>query len=231
MEIKTLTLAAVLFTLSFDIAMGQQKAKPKLELRNKSIAEKTAFTGQIIKSLDGNQNFPNPSPSIAALQAGRDSLDNAATAAKAARQLSESKTQLMYEKERALDDLLRKLANHVEDVSKGDAAKIESAGLESFFPGKAPPVGELSRPRGLEAFVGNKEGVIELNWNAVRQAKSYVIQFAADPIVKWEHAGVSTASIFTAKNLVPGRRYWFRVAAVVSAGQSPWSDPATSIAP
>ena len=227
---KKLTIMALAAWVVCGMAMAQ-KAKPKLELQKKSIAEKGEFAGQIIKSLDGNQNFTNPSPSISALQAGIDTLKNATARAKAARQASESGTQLMYQAESALDDLLRKLANYVEDVSGGDAAKIESAGMESFLPGKAPPVGELPRPQGLEAFTGDKQGEIDLNWNPVRQAKSYVIEFSSDPIVKWEHAGVATASKFAVKKLISGSRYWFRAAAVGAAGQGPWSDPATSITP
>jgi len=225
---KQLTLMAIAAWIACGIAMAQ-KAKPKLELKSKSIAEKVEFTEQVIKSLDGNKNFTNPSPSISALTAGKDTLKNAAASAQAARQASESGTQQMYQTERALDELLRKLANYVEDVSGGDAGKIESAGMESFFPGKAPPVGVLPRPKGLEAFTGDNEGEIELNWDPVRQAKSFVIQFSGDPIVKWEHVGTSTASKFTAKKLITGSRYWFRTAAVSAAGQSPWSDPATNI--
>jgi hypothetical protein len=47
----------------------------------------------------------------------------------------------------------------------------------------------------------------------------------------WRHAGVSTKSKFTIEGLRSGKRYWIRVAAINTAGQSGWSDPATKIAP
>jgi hypothetical protein len=35
----------------------------------------------------------------------------------------------------------------------------------------------------------------------------------------------------TVSNLTSGTKYWFKVAGLGSAGQGPWSDPATKIAP
>jgi hypothetical protein len=40
----------------------------------------------------------------------------------------------------------------------------------------------------------------------------------------------ATKSKATVTGLTSGTRYWFRVAAIGSAGQGPWSDPATAIA-
>jgi chitodextrinase len=78
------------------------------------------------------------------------------------------------------------------------------------------------------------EGEIDLNWQPVRGAASYAIVRSTTGNVAnagdWAAAGTSTKSKASVSGLTSGTRYWFRVAAVGSAGQGPWSDPATAIA-
>jgi len=85
----------------------------------------------------------------------------------------------------------------------------------------------------LTPTAGDHDGEIDLSWDNVTGAKSYVIRQSPDPATPttWAHAGVSTKSTFTAAGLNSGTRYWFRVAAVNNFGQSGWSDSATKIAP
>ena len=45
------------------------------------------------------------------------------------------------------------------------------------------------------------------------------------PDADWKFGGTSTKSTCTVGGLAAGTRHWFRVAAVASAGQSPWSSP------
>ena len=89
------------------------------------------------------------------------------------------------------------------------------------------------QPQDLTPTAGDRDGEIDLSWDTVTGAKSYVIDKNGDPVkpTSWTHAGVSTKSNFTARGLTSGMRYWFRVAAVNSNGQSGWSNPATKIAP
>ncbi len=89
------------------------------------------------------------------------------------------------------------------------------------------------QPQALTPTAGDREGEIDLSWDTVAGAKSYVIEKSVDPVTPttWSHAGVSTRSNFTANGLTSGTRYWFRVAAVNNNGQSGWSDPAMKIAP
>ena len=53
------------------------------------------------------------------------------------------------------------------------------------------------------------------------------------PAFHWACIAVepSTKSSTTVKNLTSGTKYWIRVAAFGAAGQGPWSDPATKVAP
>ncbi|PYS47941.1 MAG: hypothetical protein DMF68_14680 [Acidobacteria bacterium] len=81
--------------------------------------------------------------------------------------------------------------------------------------------------------VGDHDGEVDLQWDTVRGARSYVIEISADPPTNtsWQHKTVSTKSRATIEGLTSGTKYWFRVAAVGANGQSGWSDPATKIAP
>ncbi len=85
----------------------------------------------------------------------------------------------------------------------------------------------------MDVTIGNHEGELDLSWDAVSGARSYLIQKRTDPNTpsSWTHAGTSTKSSITISGLTSGTRYWFRVSAVGAAGQSGWSDPATKIAP
>ena len=93
--------------------------------------------------------------------------------------------------------------------------------------------GTPAQPQALMPTAADYDGQIDLSWDTVSGAKSYVIQQSGDPVTatSWSYGGVSTKSRFTASGLTSGTRFWFRVAAVNSNGQSGWSDPATKIAP
>lgn len=142
-----------------------------------------------------------------------------------------TKTSIMHDKESALEGLLRQLAAYIESVAGDNESMILSAGIDVKGPGASQPTGEA--PLALSATEGDHDGEIDLSWNAVRGAKSYVIERSPDPPTpsSWVHQSVSSRSSTSVTGLVSGTRYWLRVAAVTSAGQSGFSDPATKIAP
>jgi hypothetical protein len=110
-------------------------------------------------------------------------------------------------------------------------AIIQSAGMDVRA---APGASAIpAQPQALGATAGDHDGQMDLSWDPVISATSYVIEFSPDPPTgtSWKHLGVSTKSSFTVTDLVSGSRVWFRVAAVNAAGQSGWSDPATKIVP
>ena len=91
----------------------------------------------------------------------------------------------------------------------------------------------LTAPEALSATAGNHEGTIKLIWKKVENSRSYIIQISSDPpgVDSWGHAETVTVARKTIRNLTSGKKYWFRVAAIGSLGQSGWSEPATKIAP
>lgn len=206
--------------------------KIKLNLRNLPVQEKIAKARTIITSLTGNPNFPTPTPTLAAATAATDGLETSAATVQTTKARLKTEFSDQNEKEDFLDKIMTQLAAYVESVAGDDETKIHSAGMDTKS-GRGPTTSQPTLPGALTATAGDHDGEIDLSWDTVSKAKSYVIERSVDPPTEtsWTHAGVSTKSSFTITGLTPGTRYWFRVAAVSSSGQSGWSDPAMKIAP
>lgn len=85
----------------------------------------------------------------------------------------------------------------------------------------------------LSASAGDHEGVIDLQWDRVARARSYVVEQTLAPPTdaSWSNSAVVVKSQATIEGLTSGKRYWFHVAVVDPTGQSGWSNPAAKIAP
>jgi hypothetical protein len=182
--------------------------------------------------LTGNSNFPTPHPTLAEVAAGAEALEAAFNAAQAARLEARRRTAAQGIKEDELLHLVNQLGAHVESVAGGDESLILSAGLE-LRSDHTPDTSTPTAPETLTATTGNHEGEIELSWDAVRGARSYVVERSTDPQAanSWMQAGVSPRSSLIVEGLDSGTRYYFRVAAVTLNGQSPWSNHAVKVAP
>jgi predicted phage tail protein len=206
--------------------------KAKLNSRGLSVPAKIAKARQIVASTTGNPNFPNPHPPLADITALVNATESKSAQRDATLQLGKTQTTELGALEDQLDALMNQFVSHVDSVSGGDEAKILSAGLDIRAAATAttqPP----PQPAALDVTAGDRDGELDASWDTVAGAKSYVIETSEDPPTptSWKHAGVSTKSRFTISGLQSGKRYWIRVAAINSAGQSGWSDPATKIAP
>jgi hypothetical protein len=207
-------------------------SKIKLNLRSLSIPEKIARAQQIVAALTGNSNFTAPHPPLAQVTAAIEALEAASNAAQAARQEAKAKTADQNASEEELDRVVTQLVAHVESIAGGDEKVIRSAGLDVRAPSTSAP-SSLPAPPSLTATVGDHDGEIDLSWDTVRGARSYIIERSPDPPTEssWVHAGLSTRSKTTIEGLNSGTRYWFRVAALTNNGQAAWSNPAMKIAP
>jgi len=144
----------------------------------------------------------------------------------ARRQLTECTT-LMDMREGSLDVLLDQLHDRLEHDTPPDAAARKS----EVFAAIAEPHG-IQAPTALVATAGDDDGSIDVVWNRVRGAESYVIEQCEGSVTgNWLSAGTSKRSLFTRFGLLSGTRYWFRVAGVAGGVQGPLSDPVTKIAP
>lgn len=207
-------------------------SKIKLNWKSLTVPEKLQRIKQILTAMTGNPNFPTPQPTLAQVSAASDALETADSTAQTARAAAKTATSVRDQKESALDLLVTQLAAHVESVSGDDETKILSAGMDvraTSAPGSEPP----RQPQGVAATEGDHSGEIDVQWDRISNARSYVVESSTDPNnpALWKQALVVTTSHATLSGLTSGQRYWVRVAAVNAKGQSGWSDPATKIAP
>ena len=205
-------------------------SKIKLNLR-RPVPEKVQKGRQIIAAMTNNSNFLNPHPSLADITTSLSTLEETYKAHQIAKGDVRAKASAEDDAELQVDRSLRQLAAYVESVAGTDETIIASAGMETKAPRTASSV--LLPPQALSATAGDHEGEIDLTWRKVENAKSYIIQSSPDPpsAESWTHAETATATYKTMQNLTSGKKYWFRVAAIGSMGQSGWSEPATKIAP
>lgn len=209
------------------------KAKVKLNFDALSVSEKIARARIIVQNMTTNAaNFPHPTPALGDVTVVIDAAEQAYNAALVARDLSKQRTAELEVQVAALDEMAARLAGFVESASGGKEEIILSAGMSVRAPSLAsgqPP----ADPSSLTPTTGDHEREVDLSWNASTNAKSYIVQFSPNPPTdtSWTQAAVVTVSKATISGLTSGTKYWFRVAAVGSGGQSGWSDPALKMAP
>jgi hypothetical protein len=205
--------------------------KIKLSFRPLPVPEKIAKVKQFVTALEGNANFPTPSPPLANILAAITKLEGSyANTQRLKAELKSSATEQNADEE-VIDKLVSQLTGYIESAAGDNEALIHSLGMETRAARSAPTIPDVAD--GLTATAGDHDGHIDLSWNPVTNAKSYVIQISTDAnsATSWTHALTVTKSSATIDGLTSGVRYWFRVAAIGSEGQGGWSDPATKIAP
>jgi hypothetical protein len=206
-------------------------SKVRVGIKSMTALQKIAFARQIVTEMANNPNFPSPSPDLKVMTAAASALEAAYAAAQTAREAAKALTAAQKQREDALELAITQQANYVDSASAGDKAKIESSGFGVRSAGA--PVGTPTAPGHLAVRNGDLASTLALKWKPVRGGRSYVIEFAAgsgSPMA-WLQLVITSKAKHIATGLVSGTRYWFRVAAVGSAGPGPWSDPAHRIAP
>lgn len=201
-------------------------ATVKQELRDLDYSGMIQYMTDVEAALTNNATFATPPlTDIGNGKANLQSKLNARNAAQDALNLAQT------DLEQALTDArttMSSAGSYVQSTSGGDEAKIISAGMK--VQADAAPITTLPAPGDLSATAGDQEGEIDLDWDRVKGSKSYEVQKSADAS-NWQHAGVATKSKMTVSGLTSGTKYWFRVRAIGSRVNSPWSDPATKVAP
>jgi len=79
---------------------------------------------------------------------------------------------------------------------------------------------------------GDIEGEIDLQWDPVTDARFYIIQISIySGNLNWVQFDIITKSSYTLSGLKSKKRYCFRVCAVNSGGNGPWSEIICKVAP
>lgn len=206
-------------------------AQVKLNLQALTIPEKVQKMRQIVTAMTGNANFPTPDPTLVALGDGADALEAAYNVAQAARETAKQKTDLQDAANAAANTLLTAEGNYVQSKSGGDLVKIQSAGMD--VRAEAAPIGDLPAPGNVSASEGDHDGEIDIHWNRVRGAKSYVVQYTTTPTTaaSWVNGPIATKTKATVTGLNSATKYYLRVAGIGAAGQGAFSELASQVAP
>jgi hypothetical protein len=208
-------------------------AKPKLNLDRLNPEEVVALGLTVKTALTGNAAFATPNPALAALGTLITTAQTkiaACNTARAAWQTAGNDRDVAVE---ALKAGLRAEAAYVENVSGGDAVKIQSAGMA--VKAANTPLGQLAPVTNLSVAAGDDDGELDATWDPVRGAKSYQVQTCADPITPagWKDAAPVSKSRKALTNLPSGVRTWVRVRAIGAKEENngAWSDPAVKTVP
>ncbi|MEA3187697.1 MAG: hypothetical protein QOD99_1527 [Chthoniobacter sp.] len=205
-------------------------SKAKLNLDKLTDDDVISLGRTVATALDGNNSFPAAPVTTDDLNDLADAMQGKINERSQLEAQIQTKTIAIRNARLALENALRSDADYVDTASGGDAEKIHSAGMRVAE--DPAPVGGMPKVTRLAATAG--DGEVDLHWDPVRRgAKSYVVERTSDAAGQTGrgNAQIVTKSRAEVTGLQSGSRHWFRVAAVGSAGQGPWSDPATKVAP
>lgn len=219
-------------------------AKTAQKLDRKSVEAKVTYGPSVTESMNnaldeaGNPTFDSLSAKITTAEGASDDLKDKKEKADLARAASEAATAEQHKADEKFDEAFTELGRGVDDVAKGDKAIIDQAAMDSFFPGKAAPIGDLPKVENLSLTAGDVQGEADGHFDPLKGAESYFVQTANENPDNWQPAvlkesahGLITASKFTIIGLETGSKVWARVLAHGTAGDGPFSDPATVTVP
>ncbi len=100
--------------------------------------------------------------------------------------------------------------------------------MEIIFMNK---ITEEHKVKRLQAAAGDNSGEVDLIWQPVKLANSYIVQvsFGIKNEKNWKYADIVSRSKYTVTGLKSGRKYNFRIAAITTGGQQCWSEPVSQI--
>lgn len=180
----------------------------------------------ILNSITGNSSFPAPIPALADVQAALTKYSADLIAAATLDRVAVAKKN---QSRAELELLVAQLGMYVMFVANGDVAILTSSG---FTLSKQPEPRYITNPGNVTLSNGLSSGEMVASVNAVPGARSYMYQIVetepTDTTV-WETITV-TRSKYTFTGLVPGKRYWIRVAATGRDEQVAFSPVASQYA-
>jgi hypothetical protein len=196
-----------------------------LNLNTMTAIEKASFAFNVGSSLvDHEATFPDQPVTGADLMDFANAVKQALTDADAAKVAWREMIAAQNDMVATLDGYLRQTAIYVNAVASGSAATIELAGLDVRQP--AARIGQLPAPAAVILAPGKSAGTVTLRWRAVKKTRGYIVQYAASPTLPATFPAETsvTRARLDLSGLQSGTRYWFRIAALGTAGPSHWTD-------
>lgn len=202
-------------------------SKIKIGFSSFTVPQQVERSRLITTAMTGNINFATPVPTLADVIASTNALE---TAYNESRGRDKNKVEIMRLRRIDMLALIVQLAAYVQSTSNGEKEKILSSGFDVISRGgPQPPVGKV-----LNLRVSNSRtpGTMRLLWDRMPGAKLYIIGVSDDPFseTSFEVKATSTKIRYRITDLTPGKKYWFKVAAIGKDGEGAYSDPAGQIA-
>jgi hypothetical protein len=209
----------------------KRMAQISLGLARLSVADLLQVANNIKTAMTGNTNFTTPNPALTAIGTLITNLTGANNTYQASLNAAKENLTLRDDAMAALVAGLNSLAAYVQNVSGGDAAKIQSAGMS--VKGARTPATMPDTVASLSIPVGDNAGELDLQWDPANGAKTYDVQISPDPITatSWVAQPSVTKSKTVVLGLTSGAKVWARVRAVGPGGTGAWSEVATKIVP
>jgi len=214
--------------------------KAKLDLKNLTDDEVIADSELIVTRMTTNvSTFATPDPPLSGITSAVYDMRGLISQRNALLAQAQQITLALRAKRDILELIVSNEAAYVEQIANNSTNPANPPAsillLAGMHAADAPtPVGPMPQVAGLFATQGDSDGEVDLHWNPIKRGlKSYLIEKTTDPAGQtgWAYAATATKSSAAVTGLTSGTRSWFRVAGIGSAGQGPWSDPATKVAP
>ena len=192
-------------------------------------AELDDFIGLVQVAAGGNATFTPLASAITALGTRLATFHTKRLAAADAEALVLSTASALELDRPGMEAEMTKFANSVEGLTGVTEADILAINLKLRSP--ATPIGTPAQVTGFEAKAA-QPGAIDLSGNPVHGAVAYIYECSTyDTPRTWTQIKMGTKASFTATGLTSGTMYAFRMRAMGSAGEGPWSDEAVMRAP
>ncbi|WP_257670465.1 hypothetical protein [Parapedobacter tibetensis] len=185
----------------------------------------------VLQAMDGNANFPTPTPDLAEVTAARD--DFSAKLAIARKRSGPEETSAKNDARLVLADLLKRLAFYVSTTANGNLTVLLSSGFRATaYPqqGRVP-----AQPFGALLARGRQSGQLVFSVYKVVGALYYEYRYGTkaegDAEPQWGEPFVTTSSVGNV--IAPATetvRYYAQARACNGYGKSEWSEPASCIA-
>lgn len=177
----------------------------------------------VVVAMTGNAAFPNPQPTLAAIQTAIADLEAAEAAAQAR---TKGAVATRNQKRKALVTLLEQLRGYVQTVADADAerapALIQSAAMNvRKVTARAPRVFAVKQ--------GSVSGALVLVTASAGHRASYEWEYSADAGKTWQAMPPTLQAKTSVTGLSAGTTYSFRYRSVTKAGASDWSAPVSTV--
>jgi hypothetical protein len=185
--------------------------KLRLDFSKMSDSDLEAKSLAIVQAMTENAAyFPTPKPTMPDFIA---SVSGYSTQLSKAASRDKDQVALKNQLRVALESILMQVGYYVSNTANGNVAILTGSGFDmTKDPVNRPPIGA---PENLTLTNGINSGEVMISVDVVKGAKSYLFQYCPDPLTDnpvWESLPSSSRKMTLA--LEPGKKYWYRVAAI-----------------